>query len=102
MEQNKVYSLLGLAVRGRNAVSGGFATETAIKAGKAFLVIVAEDASNNTKKQFRNSCLFYEIPYFEFGDKDGLGHAMGKEQRSCLAVTDGGLAKSICKHLGIS
>ena len=50
MKQNKIYSLLGLAMRGRNLVSGEFQTEDAVKKGSAMLVIVAEDASANTKK----------------------------------------------------
>ena len=45
MKQNKIYSLLGLAMRGRNLVSGEFQTEDAVKKGSAMLVIVAEDAS---------------------------------------------------------
>ena len=52
MKQNKIYSLLGLAMRGRNLVSGEFQTEDAVKKGSAMLVIVAEDASANTKKLF--------------------------------------------------
>ena len=42
--QNKIYGLLGLAARGRNVVSGEFATENAVKNGSAVLVIVAKDA----------------------------------------------------------
>ena len=54
MKQNKIYSLLGLAMRGRNLVSGEFQTEDAVKKGSAMLVIVAEDASANTKKLFHD------------------------------------------------
>ncbi len=39
---NKIYSLLGLAVRSRNAVSGSFATEKAVKSGRAAMVIVSK------------------------------------------------------------
>ena len=46
MKQNKIYSLLGLAMRGRNLVSGEFQTEDAVKKGSAMLVIVAEDADH--------------------------------------------------------
>lgn len=60
---------------------------------------MAEDASDNTKKKFRNMCEFYEVPMVVFGDKDTLGHAMGKEFRASLAVTDEGFAKGIRKHL---
>ena len=52
LRQNKVLSLLGLAIRGHNLVSGEFQTENAVKSGHAMLVIVAEDASANTKKFF--------------------------------------------------
>ncbi len=97
--KNKVLSLLGLATRSRNVVSGGFATEQAVKCGKAYFVIIAEDASDNTKKKFSNMCKFYEVPYAYYGDKEVLGHAMGKEERTTLAVTEAGFADSIQKHL---
>ena len=70
-----------------------------MKSGKAELVIVAEDASDNTKQKFKNMCEFYEVPLYFYGDKDTLGHAMGKEFRASLAVTDLGFAKGIIKHL---
>lgn len=97
--KSKAYSMLGLATRSRNLVSGEFSTDKAIKEGKACVVIVAEDASQNTKKQFHNSCDFYHVPCFEFGTKEELGHAMGKEERASLAVTNEGFAKSIIKIL---
>lgn len=99
---NRVYSLLGLAVRSRNVVSGEFATEKAVKSGKAAMVIVSEDASENTAKMFRNMCSFYEVPIFQYGKKEELGRAMGKQARSSLAVTDEGFAKSIRKYLEVS
>lgn len=70
-----------------------------MKCGKAFLVMLALDASENTKKKFRNMCEFYEVPIYFYGDKDLLGHAMGKEFRASLAVLDEGFAKNIRKHL---
>lgn len=48
--KDRVLSMLGLATRSRNVVSGGFATEEAVKNGKAYLVIIAENASDNTRK----------------------------------------------------
>ena len=99
MTQNKALSLLSLAARGRNLVSGEYSVEIAVKAGKAFLVVVGTDASNNTKKMFTNMCDFYEVPLFQFGTRETLGHAIGKEFRASLAVTDEGLAKAIIKQL---
>lgn len=96
---DKIYSLLGLAARSRNVVSGEFATEKAVKTGKAVMVIISEDASDNTVKLFANMCDFYEVPMFRYGRKEELGHAMGKEVRSSLAVIEEGFAKSLMKHL---
>lgn len=96
---NKIFALLGLATRSRNVESGEFLTEKAIKSGKAVLVIVGEDASDNTKKMFTNMCEFYHIPVYFYGSKEELGHAMGKEMRASLAVTDNGFAQSIMKQL---
>ena len=100
--KDKVLSMLGLAARSRNVVSGGFATEAAVKEGKAALVIIAEDASGNTRKKYSNMCDFYEVPCAIHGTKAVLGHSMGKDERSVLAVTNEGFADSIRKHLGDS
>ena len=59
-------------------VSGETMTESETKSGKAKFVIVAGDASENTKKKFGDMCKFYKVPFCFYGDKDTLGHAMGK------------------------
>ncbi|MBE5880892.1 MAG: 50S ribosomal protein L7ae [Lachnospiraceae bacterium] len=97
--KKKVFSLIGLATRARKTVSGEFSTEKAVKSFAAELVIVAEDASDNTKKLFTDKCSFYEVPCFIYGTKEELGHAMGKEMRASLAVTDTGFAQALCKLL---
>ena len=99
MKHNKVLSLLGLAMRGHNLVSGEFQTVESVKTGSAMLVIIAEDASGNTKKLFKDKCSFYEVPVYEFGTKESLGRAIGKDIRSSLAVCDAGLADAIIKQL---
>ncbi len=98
-QNNKVTSLLGLATKAGKISSGEFMTEKMVKAGKAYLVMVAEDASDNTKKKFENMCEFYEVPICFFSEKESLGHAMGKELRASLAVVDEGFAKAIKKQL---
>ena len=99
MKLSKALSLVSLAMKAGKIASGEFCTEKEVKTGLAALVIVAEDASDNTKKKFQNMCEFYEVPIYFYGDKDTLGHAMGKEFRASLAVTDAGFAKGIRKHL---
>ncbi|SHJ24365.1 Ribosomal protein L7Ae [Hespellia stercorisuis DSM 15480] len=99
MRQSKALSMISLATKAGKTVSGEFATEKEVKTGRAVLVIVADDASDNTKKKFNNMCDFYKVPIYFYSDKDTLGHAMGKEFRATLAVLDEGFAKGIRKHL---
>lgn len=99
MNQNKTDSLIGLAMKAGKVVSGEFATDKCIKDGKAKVVLVSVDASDNTKKMFSNMCEFYKVPIYFYGTKEGLGHIIGKELRSSLAITDEGFAKSLVKHL---
>ncbi len=91
--------MLGIATKSNNLVSGEFLTEKAVKEHKAALVIVAEDASNNTKKMFTNMCTYYKVPIYFFGLKTELGHWTGKEIRASLALLDKGLADAIDKQL---
>lgn len=99
LKSSKALSLVSLATKAGKTASGEFCTEKEVKTGMAELVIVAEDASANTKKKFKNMCDFYEVPIYFYGDKDTLGHAMGKQFRASLAVLDEGFAKGIRKHL---
>ena len=68
MSQNKALSLLGLATKAGKVASGEFCTEKEVKSGRAALVIVAGDASENTKKRFRNMCSFYKVPIYFYKD----------------------------------
>ncbi len=97
MKQDSILSLLGLARRARSVVSGEFSTEKAIKEGKACLVVVAIDASENTKKLFVNKCTFYKIPIEFYSDKESIGHALGYDIRTSIAVTDQGFANALIK-----
>lgn len=97
--EKKALSYIGLSAKAGNLASGEFSTEKSIKDGKAKLVIVAEDASNNTKKMFTNMCTYYQVPLYFFGEKTKLGHAIGKEFRASLVLLDKGLADAVEKQL---
>lgn len=79
------------------AASGEYMTEKAVKAFKASLVILAEDASENTKKKFQNMCDFYDTPLIYYSGRNEIGAAIGKEFRVSLAITDEGFGKAILK-----
>ncbi|MDO4620717.1 MAG: ribosomal L7Ae/L30e/S12e/Gadd45 family protein [Lachnospiraceae bacterium] len=93
-EYSRLCGYIGLAARARKLESGEFAAEQAVKNGKARLVIVAEDASSNTKKKFGNMCTYRSLPCALFFSKEQLGRAIGQDYRAVIAVTDEGLAKT--------
>ena len=75
--EQKIYSYIGLATKAGKAVSGEFSTEKAIKEKKARLVLVSEESSENTKKKFIDSCSWYKIPIYLFGEKERLRYFGG-------------------------
>ena len=102
VNSKKLLSLIGLAKRARKVVSGEFSTEKSVKSGKSHMVIVSEEASDNTKKMFTNMCTHYKVPIYLFGTKDELGHAMGQEFRASLYVEDAGFAKAMAELININ
>ncbi len=97
--EDRALGLIGMAQRAGKLASGEFSTEKLIQSGRAFLVIVAEDASENTRKRFQDKCTFYEIPCFVFETRERLGRAIGKELRASLAIGDENLAGAVEKLL---
>ena len=91
----QILSLLGIATKAGKLVSGEYLVEKAVKEMKAYLVVIAEDASDNTKKHFSDMCQYRNIPIRFFGTKEEIG----KTYRASIAVTDEGFAKSILKKV---
>ena len=100
--QDRVLSMFGLAAKAGKVASGEFSVEKAVKSNKAYLVLVADDASDNTKKMFTNLCTFYKVPILFYADKEKLGRAIGKEMRASAVVLDKGFADSIIEKSGMN
>ena len=96
---NKIYSLLGLCQRAGKLISGEVGSQQAIQKGNAKLLLLAEDASANTKQKFQNSAVYYHIPLYTIGTKEAIGAALGKDSRSVLVITEEGFAKSIVQKI---
>lgn len=96
----EVYGILSLAAKAGKLVSGEFSVKEAVLKEKAKLVILAEDSSANTKKLFHDKASFRSIPVLELGTKKMLGKALGKEERSSIAVLDEGFKGIILKKSG--
>lgn len=95
MTSNKVYSMFGLAQRAGKLVSGDDICEMTIKTNKCCLVIVSQDASDRTKKKFKDMCSHRNIKLLEYGEKERIGDHIGKESRSVIAIKDENFARKI-------
>lgn len=96
---DKIYGMLGLAVRAGKIVFGSEAGSDAVRNQKAYLVILAEDASDRTKKLMNNKCKSFNVPIFEYGTIIDLGTKLGKKKVSCVALVDKGFAEVIIRKL---
>ena len=96
---DKRWGVVSLCQKAGQLVSGEYATMEAIKADKAFLVLLATDASAGTKKRFGDKTGYRGIPVIEVGSRQELGQAIGKENRTSAAVIDQGFAESIRKKM---
>ena len=91
----KIHSLLGIAMRAGKLVSGEDGTMIDLEKGKLNLVIVAEDASNNTKKLFKDKSSFRHVNCIELSTKSDLGISIGKDSRAVIGIKDIGFANKI-------
>lgn len=103
---DKVYSLLGLAKKAGQLLSGDETCERTIRSGKAVLVIVASDASENTKDKFKTMSNYRNVCYREYGEKLEIGKYTGKEIRAVICILSkdfkNGLLKIIDNQLNES
>lgn len=91
---NNIKNILGLAAISKKVVSGPQVIDT-IRNKEAKLVLVASDASDNTKKKIFDKSKFYQIECFEVFDSDFLSSAIKKNNRVAIAITDKNFAQMI-------
>lgn len=92
---NKFLSILSLCQRAGRLSSGELACEVSIKERNAHLIIIAEDATENTKKKFSNSSKFYNIEIITMFSKAQLGWAIGKDYRAVITINDEGFKNKL-------
>ena len=95
-EQNIVFAL-GLAQKAGKVASGDYAVMDAIKNHKVKLLIIAIDAAENSRKKLLYLCQENSIKTIDVLDRESLGAAIGKAQRTALAITDENFVKMILK-----
>ena len=100
-DAERLIRMLGLSARARMLSVGSDIACDSVRAGNARIVMVACDASQNTKKRAFNCAQYYETACYEIpiGQND-LGQYVGKKGAvSVLSLNDANMAKGIRKLL---
>ncbi len=84
---NKILQLLGLARRGGKIVLGESNLPLLAKS-KPILIFVANDASDNTKKRWKDKCTYYNKEYVVFASKNDFKLYLGLGNVSVLGLTE--------------
>lgn len=98
-KESDLYLWLGLAQRAGKVVSGDFALVGKLRKGEGKLLIVAEDCGRNNREKYIHLAEREGLKWIEFGTRDGLGQAIGKEHRAALLLMDAGFAEGVEKRL---
>ena len=99
---SRIYQMLSLCQKAGKLVTGEFAAKEAVLNQTAYLVIVATDASNNTKKLFNDKTSYRNIPCVHWGTKEEIGDRVGKNPRAVIAIVDENFARKIKELIGES
>ncbi|MGP4072207.1 L7Ae/L30e/S12e/Gadd45 family ribosomal protein [Piscibacillus sp. B03] len=86
-------NLLGLAFRAGKVSLGEDNILKDIRSKQATLVLIASDASDNTKKKLTDKCKSYQVPYRFVGSRVEISNALGKHDRVAACINDEGFTK---------
>jgi len=88
-------TMLGFAQKSGKIVSGDTAVNALLNKKRIYLLIIAEDLSNNRKKHWKMVAQKEQIPILVMGTKVELGLAIGLSPRAIIGVTDETMVKAL-------
>lgn len=98
--KNKLMSMIGFAKKAGKIASGEGISLENIKKNKAKLVVLANDASENTAKRILDKAKYRNIAVLRILNRKEIGKAIGSEDRVVISITDKQFAESIKKIAG--
>ncbi len=84
---------IGLAYRARKVSVGTEVTLTKLRNGQVFLMILATDASDLTKKKVRDKAKTYQVEIIESLSSLEISQAIGKKDIKVIGITDRGFCQ---------
>lgn len=95
-----MFGLLGLAIRARQAKAGATSAEAAIRAGRARLVLLAEDSSAGTKRFFTRLAEAHGVPIIERFTRDEYGRCFHGASHAVVVILNPHFAAGILELAG--
>ena len=95
----RIMNLLSMAARARRILSGAFVVEEALKRKQGTYLLLAADASEETKTKFTRMAAQQNVPTAELLTMQQLGHCLGKEYRAVAVLIDRGFADRLSAYL---
>ena len=98
--ENRALNYLSLARKAGKAELGEEPVGAAARAGKAYLIVVAQDASDHTWRRAKSFAAGTEQQVLRLKEtKDDLGQSIGRQSLAIAAITDASLALAMVKAL---
>ena len=97
--EQRAMNLLSMAARGRRIVSGALMAEDVLKRKQGTFLLLAQDASEETKTKFIRMAAQLKVPTAELLTMQQLGHCLGKEYRAVAVLIDRGFADRLSAYL---
>lgn len=94
-----IYRMLGLCMKAGRLLSGSEQVKNAVKDRKGVLLILAEDSSKRTKDEYVHLAEMVRMTWRVFGEKEKLGHAVGKGIRTAILISDSGFGESLLQKI---
>jgi len=100
LNNNKLLGLIGIATKAGKVSAGSESVTENIKFKKAKLIVIANNCSEKTKKNFIYLCEQYDINYIVYETIENLSKAIGKKNKAVLCVKDRNFADEIVRIYG--
>ena len=97
--EQRAMNLLSMAARARRILSGAFVVEEALKRKQGTYLLLAVDASEETKAKFSRMAAQMNVPSAELLTMQQLGHCLGKGYRAVAVLIDRGFADRLSAYL---
>ena len=92
--EQKLFSVLGFAMKAGKVRSGELSVEKAVKSGRAKLVAIDSGISRQSRARWQAVCDSCGIPLIT---ADRLGRAIGKEAHMVACIADNGFAQMVLR-----